>query len=272
MAIASELPLTVAFVCIRRHNPPSLMPVGTAFFMGHIEKQHLKMYAITARHVIDGVKERYGIEAVVLTYNGKSDREELEIPIDQWSFHPDQTHDYIDVAVTRFAYDFSIDEPSVVNPHQIRYWLDHALYGHQSKHMPNLRMEGLQVGEDVLIAGLFVHYSGLTRNIPIVRTGNVAALPTEPVRTKQGDMSALLVEIRSIGGLSGSPVIRNSGIGQPSILGLVHGHFDHKEKDLTDIEDGVSQTNAINAGIAIVVPARFIEQTLAPLIQEDFPA
>ena len=198
-------------------------------------------------------------------------REEREIPIEQWSFHPAAASNFIDVAVVRFDYDFSVDRPHAVNPHQIRYWMDYSLYGHRSTFMPNIDIPGLFVGEEVVIAGLFVHSYGTTQNIPIVRTGNIAAIPSDLVETELGSMHALLVEIRSIGGLSGSPVIVQ-GRANPSIIGLVHGHFDQEANSLIDVEDASIATAKINAGIAIVVPARLIEETLAPLIKEDFRA
>jgi len=95
------------------------------------------MYAVTAKHVIDGVKNRHAVETVVLTYNGRDGIEEREIPIDQWAFHPNPGADYVDVAVARFDYDFSVSEPHFINPHQVRYWKDHSFYGHRSPSIPN---------------------------------------------------------------------------------------------------------------------------------------
>jgi hypothetical protein len=57
---------------------------------------------------------------------------------------------------------------------------------------------------------------GRQRNIPIVRIGNVASMPHEPVATKnRGAIEAYLVEARSVGGLSGSPVLVQLGIVRP---------------------------------------------------------
>jgi hypothetical protein len=53
-----------------------------------------------------------------------------------------------------------------------------------------------------------VQRAGSTRNIPIVRTGVIAAMPAidEPFVRKGEEYHAYLAEMRSIGGLSGSPV------------------------------------------------------------------
>ena len=60
----------------------------------------------------------------------------------------------------------------------------------------------------VFITGLFRHYHGNQRNISIVgEFGNIACLIEEKIQTKDfGEIDAYLVEARSIGGLSGSPV------------------------------------------------------------------
>jgi hypothetical protein len=69
------------------------------------------------------------------------------------------------------------------------------------------------VGDEVFITGLFSQRHGTRRNIPIVRVGNLACMTEEKVSTNYfGDMDAILIEARSIGGLSGSPVFLNLGI------------------------------------------------------------
>jgi hypothetical protein len=135
------------------------------------------------------------------------------------------------------------------------------------------------LGDEVFITGLFRHHHGSNKNIPIVRVGNLACLDEEHVVTSLGEMDAYLIEARSIGGLSGSPVFLNLGIirmvkGQivhatkgPIILfmGLIHGHFDVKTNavDMNNVLDGNGlTTEQINTGVAIVVPFRVIEKVL----------
>ena len=66
------------------------------------------------------------------------------------------------------------------------------------------------MGDEVFVVGLFRHRHGTQRNIPIVRVGNLAALTEEKVATNDfGLVDAYLIEARSIGGLSGSPVFLN---------------------------------------------------------------
>lgn len=111
------------------------------------------------------------------------------------------------------------------------------------------------IGTPVNIIGLFSRHSGRSRNVPILRSGHIAAVRTERVNTRLGFMDAYLVEAYSTGGLSGSPVgIRNAS-GQLLLLGVVHGHFDE--------EPGPGQQiGSVNAGIGVVIPADYIADLL----------
>jgi hypothetical protein len=87
-------------------------------------------------------------------------------------------------------------------------------------------------------------------------------------------MTALLVEVSSVGGLSGSPVFARTRDEKIWLIGLVHSHFDQRASDMDLlIEDGggAFQEERINAGIVIVVPADRIREALKPLIDVDFP-
>ena len=146
--------------------------------------------------------------------------------------------------------------------------LDHRVFpiaGFATKEKVELEKIGL--GEETIIAGLFAPHHGNTKNIPIVRIGSIAAMPEEKVITRIGQIDAYLVEARSIGGLSGSPVFVNMGImrdrggvleiekrvdgtrslGTIYLLGLMHGHYDEEK---------------VNMGIGIVVPATKILEVI----------
>ena len=46
--------------------------------------------------------------------------------------------------------------------------------------------EWVDVGDEVFVTGLFTLAPGQQRNMPIVRTGNVAMIPTEKIQTELG--------------------------------------------------------------------------------------
>jgi hypothetical protein len=89
------------------------------------------------------------------------------------------------------------------------------------------------IGDAVFITGLFSHHPGKARNLRVIRVGNIAAMPDEPVKTQRGEMEAYLIEARSLGGLSGSPVfVRPVGpeylvgdfVGRPMGFGDARSH------------------------------------------------
>ena len=127
-------------------------------------------------------------------------------------------------------------------------------------------------GENLIFPGLFVHHRGEAANIPILRKGSIAAMPIESVHTSRyGPIEAYLVEARSIGGFSGSPVfvhfegpramrVGGSAWNHLRLIGLIHGHYDGDVEPDT-IEDliHIPRGNpSINMGIAISVPAEKI--------------
>lgn len=102
-------------------------------------------------------------------------------------------------------------------------------------------------------------------------------LPGEPVSTRAGDIKAYLVEARSVGGLSGSPVFANADQGfelsnalskrtvclQPmALLGMVHGHFDVKNLNEDVVTEDDRLRDGVHTGIAIVIPVEKIVETI----------
>jgi hypothetical protein len=66
-----------------------------------------------------------------------------------------------------------------------------------------------ELGDEIVTAGLYTSQYGSTKNVPVVRIGHIAMLPDEPVLSHRGIVKAYLVEVKSIAGLSGSPVYIN---------------------------------------------------------------
>jgi hypothetical protein len=261
MRMKSGMVKTVAFVCIKCVDG-TMVPKGTAFFVGERKSFKFCMYVVTAKHILDEIRLKTALDEVYVTYNGPSGKEETKISLSQWVFHPGHSLEKVDVAVARFK-----SKAPFTNPEHVLCWMMENLIT-----ISAVKRIGIGVGYEVGLAGLFVHHQGLNRNIPIVRSGNIAAMPEEPVSTRIGPITALLVEIRSVGGLSGSPVFTETAEGV-WLIGLVHGHFGQRASDLDiSVEDSNPsfQEESINAGIAIVVPADRIRETLKPLIDVDF--
>ena len=206
-----------------------------------------------------------GCEDLTLRLNAEKVGDPLitkSVKLDDWFFHP--SNNSIDVAILEMGIPAGADH--LVIPFSMcandRIFMDHEV--------------GL--GDEIFVSGLFRHHFGKHRNIPIVRTGNLAALGEERVETKTfGEIDALLVEARSIGGLSGSPVFLNLGItrqigGQIKhatgnrpifyLLGLLHGHFDSPGGQVDVAEEDAFTNEKINAGIAVVVPIEKVHEVI----------
>jgi len=176
--------------------------MGTAFWVAgpNMFQGRLRpTYLVTAAHVIDDIKKKVGETGVVgFRVNLKTGGQRWEVaPVCCWRQHTDPG---ADLAV--FKIDLDVD-----------LW-DHFAWGQESfVTKDSAELDGgrrVEHGDEVSIAGLFSSHAGNLRNIPIVRTAHVAALRDEPVLNRDGHlMDAYLVECRSIGGLSGSPVFYN---------------------------------------------------------------
>lgn len=248
----------------------SIRLAGTAFCMARtIEGTDRGFhYAITARHVIDHIR-RLGIDTVLLRVNRKSGTAFWEqTRIADWALSPEGPS--TDIAILRYVMDPEWDHLQI--PFSMA--VTDAL----------IEREKIGVGDEVFMTGLFSRHVGARNNIPIVRVGNIAAMTGEKVNTRLGPMDAYLIESRSIGGLSGSPVFVNLGLvrhkmmsttGNPVfyLLGLVHGHYEadiatiDSEQFNPIVDDGLAPKN-VNMGIAIVVPmSKLLEMLNSPAIR-----
>jgi hypothetical protein len=138
----------------------------------------------------------------------------------------------------------------------------------------DLEKEIVGVGDEVFITGLFTEAPGTNRNMPIVRHGNIAMLPDEQIQTDMGYADVHLVEARSIGGLSGSPVFVRPSVelnveegrlhasGPIRLLGLMQGHWDIKESEMNEPSIVHNRKRGVNLGIGVVVPAIKILETI----------
>ncbi len=209
-------------------------------------------YLLTAKHVIDGIRKQ-GLDEILIRFNYRDGKARwVTTKVEYWQFHPTEP-DTVDVALLNLSgFSGGADVPH-----------DHAVFpiaGFVSETL--VQSEPIGIGDEIFIVGLFAAHHGNARNIPIVRIGNIAAMPEERVSTSLGAIDAYLIEARSMGGLSGSPVFVNLGTmrvingamhtsdgGIIYLLGLMHGHYDEKHQN-------------INMGIGIVVPASKILEVI----------
>lgn len=262
MLVQPEIRKCVVYLAIKDEKGDRL--IGTAFFVARPEKiasdQELNfVYLISARHVVEKGVDRSIDKKIYIRINPKEGPADwIPSNADQWRFHPDDS--LVDVAVMLWApdsekFDYLCVPYNMAATEEV------------------VEAQSIGVGDEVFLTGLFTSHFGKERNIPIIRIGNIAAMPEEKMETKIGAIDAYLVEARSIGGLSGSPVFvhLSGGVrkGQISLgnepifwLGLMHGHWEAKvrQDDTFDIDQ--FEIEKVNMGIAIVVPVTKIIETL----------
>jgi hypothetical protein len=266
----------------------AFIPRATAFLVQSHSKGDDQAFPhlVTAEHVISGMQtkgievyvrinlkkdaaEKMGEDATVVSLAGKSD----------WYFHPDSSQQS-DVAVAALGLNLDLADHDYIPIFEYA-WSDID---------PSFTPKGPRLGEEVFIVGLFRSHYGRQRNRPIIRIGNISALPEEPVYTKYaGYIDAYLIEARSISGLSGSPVFAVCDVRptfqfipdprfQPDpedvnwpryhFLGLMHGHFDLENLTEDSVVDDATESRGINSGIGLVIPASTGLESLAPAEDE----
>jgi hypothetical protein len=251
---------TVCFLCSRRVDAgvESYEYKGTGFFIAYQDRGLAEnmgfVYFVTAKHVVEKARTFGPLYARVNEQGGGV--RYVELVDDEWFTSPTA-----DVAVQQTIFSGS---PIDLIP-------DHMLMTDGKIHQHDVG-----VGDDLILCGLFTKHYGQQRNVPIVRSGIISAMPDEPIRVQGGpSYPGYLVEVRSLGGLSGSPVFivfdydRKSATRFQSppmfLLGLVRGHWDYSpELDAADA-DAARELAGINTGIAIVTPA----QDLLALLNGD---
>ena len=202
------------------------------------------IFLVTAKHVALGLGSEFSV-----LMNGKLGGTGAIGFVDaQWIFHDDPS---IDIALIRM--------PPKILDYDAKWILEQDFLTDEM-----LEKHKVGIGDEVQMIGLFSRAPGKSQISPVVRSGAVAMLPKEKVPSQIGDIEAYLVEARSLGGMSGSPVFARStivlstdvgplcGTGPACLIGVVHGHWS------IPVEDEVSKAQHVNLGLALVVPAKFI--------------
>jgi hypothetical protein len=248
--------------------------VGTAFWLGtwNTLTADVQLNLVTAAHVAKKMnRSGYKIRAnrrneeTSLFYDTGSIADELKLnqPL-SWFYHPtDPKH--VDIAVA------PVEVPMM-------YWAINPLPVTMLLTDDAVRHYAIGIGDETYTVGVFSRLETTQRNRPICRTGNLAIFPEVTVETKGHVMrEAYLIEARSLGGLSGSPVfvtetngqafVKPPGepalwSGQTFLLGVMHGHWDATAEELKEVGFDVNEPPSVNLGVALVSPAKRLLEIL----------
>jgi Trypsin-like peptidase domain len=136
---------------------------------------------------------------------------------------------------------------------------------------------GLALGDEIFMVSCFVGRVGDRKNIPVIRLGSIAAKPSEPAWGGSHQSPAYLIETRSLGGTSGSPVFLHVNPGrrlrEPELrqlpdgggtiapyylIGMMQGfHSGQYASDFVANDDEqkvVPVDTDFNAGIGVAIP------------------
>ena len=264
MSITQDIMKSVGFIGCKDDNNV-FHPRGTVFVLGFPVLDNPKLtllYLVTAKHVLVKLKKEFPDRQVDVRFNTK---------------HPDLHDGVFDIYTFHheWIYNPNGEDVAVRTKGPVEY-VDFNYISLELFVTPEtLVQENIGPGDEVYITGLFYMHPGKTRILPIIRSGILSRLSSERIPSREfGSVEAHLVEVRSIGGLSGSPVfvikreyqlvssppkISMQLTEKTMLLGLIHGHFDSKEM----LDSSYSEEDQkINVGIAMVIPSRHILDTL----------
>jgi hypothetical protein len=221
------------------------------------------IYIVTARHCVQQVDPNRDapVESIQIRLNTRDGGSRMiATDVDRWIHHP-----IADVSVYSIA------------PSEDQF--DYLYYPIREQAGPFYlvgdRSEPVSIGPgaEVFLTGLLYYHPGQSRIMPIIRVGNIAAFPEEPVTLRTGADQVILIESRSLGGLSGSPVFVHfppwrydgdwniasfrppsvPGLAGPNyLLGIVHGYYPTMGNDPDGLGNATSEP--LNTGISVVVP------------------
>ena len=254
MGISADSLKAVSFIGIRRDG--GFQPRATGFFVTWKQFGKSFPYFVTAEHVISRASELQQ-DIYVRANRTFGSPVELAIKATDFLYHPDNATEAADIAVALILDADPLDA--------VAFPLNGPLGMACSDEVSGRQMPGL--GDATYIIGLFSYHGGKERNLPIVRVGSLAAFSAEPIMSGMGrEIRGHLIEARSTGGLSGSPVLMElADLHKPSrlyVLGLIHGHFPTSSIENDGSLDVEALKVGINTGIGIVIPVEKILETL----------
>lgn len=270
MQIPDEIRKLITFV---RTEAGGNVWVGTGFFVSEPVADWYAGYIVTCRHCVDPPERDAPVSNITVRLNLRAGGSaELSTTVGDWLLHPES-----DVAIY----------PAMPDRRVFDYEHYHARPGATAEF---IRDRHVRAGEDVFMTGLLTYHPGETRMLPIIRVGNIAAFPEDRVLLRTGTTEhVILVETRSIAGLSGSPVFIHFGdwrrdeeghltplgdfpkgyfAGPNWLMGIMHGVYMTEGNDPDGIGDAVGEP--LNTGIGVVIPIERVHELLDhPTLREQ---
>jgi hypothetical protein len=244
---------------------------GTAFFLQTVTEELGFQYLVTAKHVITDFRH----DDVWLRINMVSGPpSQIRTKKADWIPHTDNTIDIMLLPCQTVGHGFD-----VLNVNGENFPLTKALSDEYQ----------IGVGDEVYMTGAYVIRPGELRNLPIVRVGNIAGMPEEPVWPASSREPVYLIEVRSMAGLSGSPIFVRSNqfykfldlamtqrvavAPRDFLLGTIIGTHGRRQREDILVPEGEEDDDGktdFSTGISLAVTADQIMQAINQLrLTED---
>ncbi|HEX8798367.1 MAG TPA: hypothetical protein VF772_07140, partial [Terriglobales bacterium] len=221
------------------------------------------LYLVTAKHLA----ERMECCPIIMGFSYRDGSKALVEADDvHWYAHPTEAA-AVDVAATPFA-------PAQRDQLDLEPVPEHLFSSGE-----RMGKASIGVGDEITAIGMFTRFSYEDRHLPIVRTGNLAMLPTLRIPVKNFEpMEAYVAEIE---GLSGSPLwvrptasfnagqkdggeekqsVPLNGDTEMIFLGLLHGRWEIGERAMQGLS--AQYTKNMTSGMSIIVPAHKILEVI----------
>jgi hypothetical protein len=179
--------------------------LGSGFFAFIDDGNFSFTYFITAKHVVWSEGRRLDSrfppdgEVTIRVSRIRGGLKEITTLRADWFYHEDRFVDLCAIPISEEEHNYLSEGD--VSPINLA-----TLAASSEDKVLRIPAEKLLLADEVFIIGAFSQRLGDTKNIPIVRVGNIAALCEEPIEWFSPRHPAYLVETRSLGGISGSPV------------------------------------------------------------------
>jgi hypothetical protein len=224
----------------------------------------IHLYAVTNEHV---VRPARGNTNPIIRLNDRSGNAAiLKVAVKSWLPHPDGD----DITVT----------PVTLNSNHKVNWINRDEFITQN----DLDQHQIGPGDECFMVGRLIDYDGKQRNEAVLRFGNLAMMPYPVLQlSRQRHQESFLVEMRSLRGFSGSPVVVyyvtvgtrdkpsrevNGGLAYASLV-INKAWLLGVDWGVTSVPPGVNgeqdERKRTNSGISAVVPA----WKLAELLDRD---
>ena len=203
----------VCFICVEKQQPDGTslrVPHATAFLTVIKGSPHWTGYVVTAKHNLEAA----GNQPLYLRFNSEARLPDVETYRDEWFRHDDA-----DVAIIRIQWRSGAHRLQQVAPEQF-IGADYQLRVLDMRNAGIIQLPGvfsvsnmqIQTGNDVSIIGLFAQHYGRSKNLSSCPSWNnrTHAFRAHRVQASDGTYNmapGYLVEFRSWGGTSGSPVL-----------------------------------------------------------------